>query len=293
MCFRRHYPFLHHRPLVLIRPQSLHVCSQLGFVRSAAVLLTYGADANAQNGAGNTPLHVAVQRQHAELIECLLRFAAATNVPNGDGLLPFQMLPEYAQQASAARWMNAVLSFYISPAWAKHEPILTRQHRADIRCSFDAIDRASGDGDVDVADLQQPFAELAMSSTDPCTCSTEQLVAFRAWLDANGDGRVTYGDWFRWCARFCVLGAPSELKAELKKKSTASDAASAKRPSSAAPAAKKGVPAAVGTAAAGKPASSNINASMTPSGPPPPPAFFSATASAPASAAKKEGPLLR
>jgi hypothetical protein len=78
-------------------------------------------------------------RLDGPLIDSLLKFGAATNVVNYQGLLPFQAAPLSAQ-SQLAIWMNSMLAFHISGAWAKHEPSFSAQRRSDIRRSFERSD---------------------------------------------------------------------------------------------------------------------------------------------------------
>jgi hypothetical protein len=163
-----------------------------------------GADPNLLNRVGLTPLHLACERRNSELIDLLLRFAASTKIPNFDGKLPFQMIADSQQQGQLQRWMNSILSFYISPSWAKHEPIITTDQRTSFRISFVNIDCQSMDGVLDQAELSSSLCKLLGHDQTTATPS-QQMVLFQQWLDSDSDGKITFRDWFRWCGSWIAI----------------------------------------------------------------------------------------
>ena len=52
-------------------------------------MLSYGADVNAKNNNGNTPLHLASRKGHTEIVKLLLEHGADANVKNNDGETAF------------------------------------------------------------------------------------------------------------------------------------------------------------------------------------------------------------
>ncbi|MGD2095837.1 MAG: ankyrin repeat domain-containing protein [Phycisphaerales bacterium] len=61
-------------------------------------LLSDGADINARDRIGGTPLHAAVQNRHLELIELLIDEGADINAKNNTGQTPLHLAVDYSQQ---------------------------------------------------------------------------------------------------------------------------------------------------------------------------------------------------
>ena len=59
-----------------------------GGVPTAALLIAKGADVNARNGIGGTPLHVVALRGHKEIAELLLANGADVNAKDGGQKTP-------------------------------------------------------------------------------------------------------------------------------------------------------------------------------------------------------------
>lgn len=50
----------------------LHLCCQWGLVRVLQTLIDHGANVNALDSSNKTPLHIAIENQHEEIIKILL-----------------------------------------------------------------------------------------------------------------------------------------------------------------------------------------------------------------------------
>lgn len=50
----------------------LHLCCQWGLEQVVQTLIEHGADVNARDAEGKTPVHVAIQNQHSQIISLLL-----------------------------------------------------------------------------------------------------------------------------------------------------------------------------------------------------------------------------
>ena len=73
----------------------LHIACQNGSKRGVKCLLRNGADINAQNNAGNTPLHYCFRYDFRELGEYLLEKGADDSVLNKDGQTCYEQLPAF------------------------------------------------------------------------------------------------------------------------------------------------------------------------------------------------------
>ncbi|KZC07909.1 Ankyrin repeat and FYVE domain-containing protein 1 [Dufourea novaeangliae] len=68
----------------------LHVCCQWGLEQVVQTLIEHGADVNARDAEGKTPIHVAVQNQHSQIISLLLCHPNIDlNKRDKKGLTPF------------------------------------------------------------------------------------------------------------------------------------------------------------------------------------------------------------
>lgn len=77
-----------------IRMQDVRGISVLHQTKNAAMaelLIEWGADLNAQDKDGNTPLHEALIREHRELLEVLIKQGANLNVLNNRGDTPLDL----------------------------------------------------------------------------------------------------------------------------------------------------------------------------------------------------------
>ena len=73
--------------------------SMHGHAAIVSLCLEHGAPPNAQNGAGNTALHLALLNSHSGCAAALLQFGALTNVVNASGQLPVDCCSSAACQA--------------------------------------------------------------------------------------------------------------------------------------------------------------------------------------------------
>ena len=67
-------------------------------VQMVEYLLQHGADANEQNRAGFSPLHLAVSNRHANIVLTLLRYGAHVNETNGIGMHAIDTINPYCVQ---------------------------------------------------------------------------------------------------------------------------------------------------------------------------------------------------
>jgi ankyrin repeat protein len=72
-----------------LNDQLLEAC-QRGIVEDAQNLITQGADINAKNNVGDTPLHIASMYRHPEVVELLLSRGAEVNEKNVRGFTPLR-----------------------------------------------------------------------------------------------------------------------------------------------------------------------------------------------------------
>ena len=72
----------------------LHGAAWNGRTEAIAALLDAGADHNAQATDGGTPLHRAAQEGQTEAIAALLDAGADHNARDEDGQIPFDLIPE-------------------------------------------------------------------------------------------------------------------------------------------------------------------------------------------------------
>lgn len=68
----------------------LHLCCQWGLEQVVQTLIEHGADVNARDAEGKTPVHVAIQNQHSQIISLLLCHPNIDlNKRDKKGLTPF------------------------------------------------------------------------------------------------------------------------------------------------------------------------------------------------------------
>jgi len=68
----------------------LHLAAHYGHRKAVRVLLDSGADINAKNGEGNTPLFAATYQQHSEIAAILIEKGADVNIKNIYGYTPLR-----------------------------------------------------------------------------------------------------------------------------------------------------------------------------------------------------------
>jgi hypothetical protein len=73
----------------------LHVAAIRGSVDVARLLLQYGVDPNVQDERGRTPLHVAAIRGRVDVVRFLLEHGANPNARDKDGMTPLHLMSEY------------------------------------------------------------------------------------------------------------------------------------------------------------------------------------------------------
>ena len=73
---------------------ALHIAIQRGLPEIVPLLLSHGADINAQNKDGNTPLHEAVLYSNPGIVTLLLKNNARTDIKNNQSVTPYQMTLE-------------------------------------------------------------------------------------------------------------------------------------------------------------------------------------------------------
>jgi len=69
----------------------LHLAAQKGHADVAELLIKNGADVNAKNNYGWTPLYAAAQEGHADVAELLIRHGADVNARDNDGRTPLRI----------------------------------------------------------------------------------------------------------------------------------------------------------------------------------------------------------
>nr|8G3K_B Chain B, Cryo-EM imaging scaffold subunit B with DARPin - RCG-33 [synthetic construct]8G42_A Chain A, RCG-33 - Cryo-EM imaging scaffold subunit B fused to DARPin [synthetic construct]8G47_A Chain A, RCG-33 - Cryo-EM imaging scaffold subunit B fused to DARPin [synthetic construct]8G4F_A Chain A, RCG-33 - Cryo-EM imaging scaffold subunit B fused to DARPin [synthetic construct]8G4H_A Chain A, RCG-33 - Cryo-EM imaging scaffold subunit B fused to DARPin [synthetic construct] len=69
----------------------LHLAALYGHLEIVEVLLKRGADINADDSYGRTPLHLAAMRGHLEIVELLLRWGADVNAADEEGRTPLHL----------------------------------------------------------------------------------------------------------------------------------------------------------------------------------------------------------
>ncbi len=83
-------------------------------MRIAQFLLDSGADVNAKDDRGDTPLHAAVAAQNQLGVKMLLGHQGCTNEKNDDGLTPLDMaLSMYSQSTPEAQQVAAAFLNHI------------------------------------------------------------------------------------------------------------------------------------------------------------------------------------
>lgn len=78
---------------------ALHIMVENNRVECAVLLLSYEADVDFVDKAGNTPLHYAIEKKLLPMIQCLIVFGADFDRPNGQGKTPRHMVGKSAQRS--------------------------------------------------------------------------------------------------------------------------------------------------------------------------------------------------
>ncbi|SPM44586.1 ankyrin repeat-containing protein 09 [Orientia tsutsugamushi] len=78
-----------------INKTALHYAIRAGHLEIASLLLTHGADPNAQDIHGNTPFHSAFREGSLQFIKLLLKNGANPNIRNHHGDIPFHYAAHY------------------------------------------------------------------------------------------------------------------------------------------------------------------------------------------------------
>ncbi len=86
---------------------ALHITVRRGDVPYTTFLLQKGADANIRDGKGNTPMIVAVQSGHGELIPLLVLGRANPNLANGSGETPLILAVQNRDTAAVRELLTA------------------------------------------------------------------------------------------------------------------------------------------------------------------------------------------
>jgi ankyrin repeat protein len=73
----------------------LHWAAKKGFYLAIPKLISYGAQVNAQNFLGETPLHISVKRNNYECTVLLLIFLASPFIKDNKGRNPFEYSDDY------------------------------------------------------------------------------------------------------------------------------------------------------------------------------------------------------
>lgn len=88
-----------------INPESgtspLMLAAALGFLNMCTLLLDHGADPNAADHAGNTPLHLAIMGygENLPVVETLIRRGADVNAINEEGFTPAMLAKQMENDA--------------------------------------------------------------------------------------------------------------------------------------------------------------------------------------------------
>lgn len=69
----------------------LHVCAEQGNIHAVHHLLSYGADIDAIDEYGRTPLHYAVTNKHIDIVRLLVERGATTTIADINGANPMQL----------------------------------------------------------------------------------------------------------------------------------------------------------------------------------------------------------
>lgn len=70
----------------------LHACASNGHVSCVELLLKHNVNVNAQDLRGNSPLHMAAKWADADVVKALLRSGADTRLKNASGNRPAQVI---------------------------------------------------------------------------------------------------------------------------------------------------------------------------------------------------------
>lgn len=106
-----------HQAVLLAKPQMNH----LKIIEIIKLLLNHGADINAQNKGGNTPLHLASMSNNEDIVFLLLDHGANINIQNRTGETASQMARSQGSDKLAEMIEN----------WRTISTIAMLEHRGD------------------------------------------------------------------------------------------------------------------------------------------------------------------
>jgi ankyrin repeat protein len=106
-------------PTITISAGALHVCSEIGWIPGAEVLVRAGADVNGRNSCDATPLQIAVDKSIPEMVEWLLVHGADIAAPHPKGL--------------TATFLAALNAVYGEEGEGMLELLLSKGARLDLR----------------------------------------------------------------------------------------------------------------------------------------------------------------
>jgi ankyrin repeat protein len=70
---------------------TLHAATENGYLKVVEALLEYNADVNCTVKTAITPLNIAAEKGHLEIVEVLLKFGALIDAKNGNGRTPLHI----------------------------------------------------------------------------------------------------------------------------------------------------------------------------------------------------------
>jgi hypothetical protein len=92
---------------------ALHEAAQQGALTLVKLCITYRASLDAQDVNGNTPVHLAAARSHAEVTYFMIRAGARPDTPNSEGQTAFVLAHEPLQRRMATWWLETTGRVFI------------------------------------------------------------------------------------------------------------------------------------------------------------------------------------